>query len=418
MLKKYIAQKYINLFFHLPKAVAANLIYRFPSRELTVIGVTGTDGKTTTSSLIHHILQENKKSSALVSSVEAKYGGKTIPTGLHVTSPSPFFLQKLIRDIVGKGIKYLVLETTSHGLDQYRVWGVRYKIAVLTNVSNEHLDYHKNYKNYLQSKFSLLRSASCAVINADDKSYGLIKSLIAKNPGRIKKTISYGKKGTINLSSFPFTSRLPGEYNQENCLAAAAVCLQLGLPAKGIAKAIAGFKGVEGRMDFIENNRGVKIVVDFAHTPNALENAIETLKSKNRLISIFGCAGLRDFYKRPAMGFISGTLSDISIITAEDPRSEDLALINRQIEEGLKKAGASCKSKDAKLKLDELKKGGSYYFIIPDRWEAINFAINKLSEKGDIIALFGKGHEKSLCIGTREYPWSDHEAVKKALEIK
>lgn len=405
-------------FYHLPKAVLANVVYRFPGRRIKIIGVTGTDGKTTTSTIIHHILTKSGYRAALVSSVEAKYGLKTIPTGLHVTSPSPFFLQKLIRELVSKSYSYLVLETTSHGIDQFRTWGFNYQIGVLTNITKEHLDYHKTYQKYFSAKLKMLKQSRIAVLNIDDNSYLPVLNKIQKQTD-IK---TYGlTKGDYNLLNTPVKTKLAGEYNMYNCLAAAAVCAVLGVSKKQILQGAASFKGIVGRMEFIANNQGLNIYVDFAHTPNALKNVLETLKQKHqkgKLIAVFGCAGLRDRQKRPEMGKISADLADFIIVTAEDPRTENISKINLSIEQGLRQNKNIIKIKDVGFKSQDLQKDKKYYFVIPDRQKAIDFAVQKLAKKGDTVGIFGKGHEQSLCYGVSEYPWSDYRAVKRALKGK
>lgn len=392
-LRQIIPNQIVNLFFHLPSAILAVLYYRYPARKLIVIGVTGTDGKTTTATLIYEILTKAGFKTALISTVSAKIGNLKLPTGLHVTSPNPWELQRLLRLIVNKGFQYVVIEATSHGLIQHRLLGCNFYIGVITNVTWEHLDYHKTWENYLQAKAKLFKSTKFSILNKDDISFKKLKKMAGG------KIITYGlKQADYDLKNFPFKTKLLGDFNLLNCLAAIAVAKVLKIKDEIIRKAIADFKGVTGRMEEIEMGQNFRVFIDFAHTPNGLENALETLRklSSKRLIAVFGCAGLRDKKKRPMMGEIACRLADFVVLTAEDPRTEDVNQIISQIISG-------CKEKTEVYKK-------------PDRQEAINFAICKLAKKGDVIGIFGKGHEQSMCFGKKEYPWSDHQAVKKALK--
>lgn len=394
-LRQLLPNFIINWFWHFPKAVFALKLYKSPSKKLKIIGVTGTDGKTTTATLIYQVLRLAKLKVALISTVEAKIGSDNLPTGLHVTSPNPFELQRLLKLIADQGYNYVVLEVTSHGLDQFRLLGVDFSVGVITNITHEHLDYHKGWDNYLMAKAKLFKSVSISILNKEDKSYQRLKKLAS---GEI---ITYGlKNADYTLDNYAFKTRLLGEYNKLNCLAAISTAKALNIEDSIIKKAILDFKGVIGRMDEIKMGQNFKVFVDFAHTPNALKNALETLKKlpHKKLIAVFGCAGLRDVKKRPMMGRIACKLADKVVLTAEDPRTEDINRINKQIIAGCQQFEKVVKN--------------------PDRQKAINLAIIELAEKDDIVAIFGKGHEQSLCFGTKESPWSDHQAVKKALRIR
>ena len=396
-------------FGHLCWAILANIYWRFPSQKLTVIGVTGTDGKTTTVHLIHHILKTAGKKADLISTVSAP--------GLHTTTPNPWILQKLLSQMVKKGIKYAVVEATSHGLDQHRLWGTKFAVGVVTNVTHEHLDYHKTYENYLAAKAKLFRGVRIAVLNRDDKSFAFLNSQSAI---RNSQLITYGIKNKADFTpkTFPFKTLLPGEYNQYNCLAAIATASALGISSEKIRKAVASFKGVIGRMEEINEGQDFKVIVDFAHTPNALENVLKTIlkfKSKNsKLIVVFGCAGLRDIAKRPMMGEISARLADITVLTAEDPRTEDINEIINQIVQGCLKGGAKERDLSNWPNWSNLKE--KIFLRIPDRRQAIRFAVQKLAKKDDIVVICGKGHERSMCYGKTEYPWSDQEEARRALK--
>ncbi len=385
----------IKNIYHLFVAVFATIFFRYPGKELTVIGVTGTDGKTTTVNLIYEILRNSNKKVAMISSVGAKIGGHDYDLPFHVTTPSPWQLQRFLRLAVDRGDKYLVLEVTSHGLDQNRVFGCNFKVGAITNVTHEHLDYHKTPENYLKAKAKLFRGVEWAIVNREDRSYKNLKLEFLNF--KLGKIISYGiHEGDITTDNFTFTTPLPGEYNKQNCLATIAVCKALGIEDEKIRRTVKDFKGVVGRFEFIETGKDFRVVVDFAHTPNALERVLSTVRPEvsGRLIHVFGSAGLRDQTKRPMMGKIAGRYDDIIILTEEDYRTEDLDKIMEQIESGVEKTPNILK--------------------IRNREEAINQAI-RTAKAGDLVILTGKGHEKSLCRGKVEYPWSEHEAVMKAI---
>lgn len=387
---------------HLSNAILACLYYGFPGRKLAVIGITGTDGKTTTTHLIYGILKTSGKKVSMVSSVYGLIGGREFDTGFHVTTPDPWFVQRSLSEAAKAHDDYFVLEVTSHGLDQNRVWGVPFKIGVLTNITHEHLDYHKTYQKYVQAKAKLLQRSQVVVINREDESFSLITNYELRVTNSGKKVITYGlKQGDITLKNFSFITPLPGEYNKMNCLAAASVGRELGIPDDTIRKALKNFSGVTGRFETIKTKKGFDVIVDFAHTPNAIEKVLATIRpmAKGKLIHVFGSASERDYLKRPIMGAASATYADITILTEEDYRKEDVHKIMDEIEQGYLKKATS------KQKL----------FKFPNRQDAVNKAIS-LAKKGDIVILTGKGHEKSLCRGTVEYPWSEHEAVKKALQ--
>jgi len=417
-IRSLIPQKIVNSLFHLPLAFLAVIFYRYPARKLKVIGITGTDGKTTVVSLIYHILKKAGLRVAMVCTVSAKIGNKEIKTGLHVTAPNPWLLQKLLREMVESKTEYVVLEATSHGLDQHRLLGCNFQVGVITNVTHEHLDYHKTYENYVAAKAKLLKSAKVAIINKDDESYKLLNS---KFEIRNSKLVTYGIKEEADFTpkKFGFKTDLPGEYNLYNCLAAIAAASSLGISEEVIRKAVSSFKGVEGRMEEIDKGQDFTVIIDFAHTPNGLEQVLRTLHQTRemkheKLIVVFGCAGLRDRTKRPIMGKIAARYADFIVLTAEDPRTEDVKEIIDQIAQGCLAGGAK--------ELDYLTSYTSHltapcFFRIPDRQQAITFAIQKLAKKGDVVIICGKGHERSMCFGRTEYPWSDREAAKKALNF-
>lgn len=402
---------------HFVGAIAAIIYFGYPARKIRVIGVTGTDGKTTTATLIYNILKTARKKVALITTVAAYIGRRKIDTGFHVTTPNPWHLQKLIKEAVQSGCEYLVLEVTSHGLDQHRVLGTNISIAVVTNVSWEHLDYHKTFSNYLKTKAKIFKGVRIAVLNKIDPSYKKLKRML--KPGT--RLISYDLDSNNGKLKRAVELRFSEKYNWLNASASISVARALQIEEKAIMEGIKTFPQVPGRMEFIKNNKGIKIIIDFAHTPNALKNVLMVLKSnlknKSRLIAVFGCAGERDKAKRPMMGAISTRFADISVYTSEDPRHENVDDIINAMAKGAKKTGVlEVKPEKGTVFTDYSKK--PVFLRISDRGEAIAFAINDIAKRGDTIVICGKGHEKSMAYNGIEYPWSDKKAVRLALNNK
>lgn len=394
-------------YYHLVQSLLGKMWYRVDTKGITFIGVTGTDGKTTTSNLLYHILKESGRETALVSTISAVIGKKTLDTGFHVTTPSPFALQSYIKKAKEKGADYIVLEVTSHALDQYRVFGIPFRLGVLTNITNEHLDYHKTYENYVRAKVKLLLSSQTAIINRDDGSYEPVQKRLQEKK-YAGKVVTYGlhDKADITPTVFPFKTKLIGEFNKYNILAAVGAALELGVENDAIKKAIASFIPPEGRTEIVHEGE-FTVMIDFAHTPNSITQILRTIKEEmqpaGRIIHVFGSAGERDHTKREAMGKASATYADSIMLTAEDPRSESVEEINSQILKGIDSV-----AKDRKEVAVQ---------SIPDRAEAIKKAV-QLARPGDVVILTGKGHEKSMNLGQGEIPWSEHEAVREALEGK
>jgi UDP-N-acetylmuramoyl-L-alanyl-D-glutamate--2,6-diaminopimelate ligase len=387
-------------YYHFLQALAAAIIFKFPSKELSVIGVTGTDGKTTTVNMIYEILKAAGKKVSIVSSISAQIGSKLYDTGFHVTTPSPWQTQRYLRKAADSGAEYFVLEATSHGLDQNRLAFIKFKLALITNITPEHLDYHKNWQNYAEAKLKLFKNVDFSVLNEDDKSFELL------NPKVDGKVITYSinHKSDFNPKNFPLKLKIIGSYNSLNALAAAASTSVLGIPNGSVKKALNNFSALTGRMDEIDLGQKFTVYVDFAHTPNALESALKSLKAKHpdqksRLIAVFGAAGDRDRQKRAPMGKIAAQNADISILTAEDPRKENVTDIIYEISKGF---------------LEKGKKKNRDFYQIDNRRDAISFAIN-LAQDQDVVCFFGKGHEKSMCYGKKEFPWNEINEVKGAI---
>ncbi|MGZ9166860.1 MAG: Mur ligase family protein [Anaerolineales bacterium] len=429
--------------------------YERPGRKLTVIGVTGTDGKTTTTNLIYQILLAAGLKAGMISTVNAVIGDEVQDTGFHVTTPDAHDVQRYLAKMVEAGLTHVVLETTSHGWAQYRVDACEFDIGVVTNITHEHMDEHGSYENYRAAKarlFSSLEKTSdkspgnprLGVINRDDlKSFDFLNNFI-----KVRK-LNYGlseaadvRAVNVNYSpagihftaqsrdfSVPVSSKLVGAFNISNCLAAlTATVYGLRIKLETAAQGIAALEGIPGRMERIDMGQNFTAIVDFAHTPNALkvslEAAREMLRSatehtestentekKNsesfaisvakhpRVVAIFGSAGLRDKAKRRMMAETSAELADLTVLTAEDPRTESL-------EEILEEMAAGARSKGGRE--------GETFWRIPDRGEAIRFAL-RLAREGDIVLACGKGHEQSMCFGSREHLWDDRTAMRAAL---
>jgi UDP-N-acetylmuramoyl-L-alanyl-D-glutamate--2,6-diaminopimelate ligase len=331
----------------------------------------------------------------LVTTVSAKIGNINYDTGLHTTTPNPFKLQAFLAKMVRKGCTHAVIEATSHGLDQHRVLGCNFKTAIITNITHDHLDYHKTYKKYFLAKAKLVKGAKTAILNKEDKSFAGLKNLakgkvIAYSPK--KEAVLYKELYRTALNNL----HLGGDYNWANALACIKTADEMGISQTKTAKALKQFKGLPGRFEILQQGKGkATIILDFAHTPNALENLLKRCRKMEpkRLVVVFGCAGERDCTKRPLMGKFALKLTDSVVLTAEDPRSEKVENINEQIIQGTRK---------------NLRK-------IPDRSEAIKFAINSFDKAGDLVAITGKGHEQSMCFGKKEHPWSDKKEILKNL---
>lgn len=381
--------------YHFFVSILANLFYGFPGRSMTIIGVTGTDGKTTTSNIIHHILVNSNKKASIVSTVGASIGNKDYDVGFHVTTPSSFKLQKFLRTAKDKGTKYFVLEVTSHALDQNRVFGIPFKVGVLTNITNEHLDYHKTYDNYLRTKVNLLKSSKTAILNRDDKSYEKTLKIIRGHT----RIVTYGlsKRADIRPEVFDLNDYgIKEDFNKYNVLAAVSACKALGLSDLEIKESLRKFALPKGRLETVYDKE-FKVVIDFAHTPNAFLQVLSSLRdnTKGRIIHVFGSAGQRDKFKRPEMGRISEEFSDLIVLTSEDPRSEDPDKIMDEIESGIGKR-------------EKVRK-------IRDRSEAIKFAVFN-AKRDDLVLITGKAHEKSMNYGKSEKPWDEFEEVRYALK--
>jgi UDP-N-acetylmuramoyl-L-alanyl-D-glutamate--2,6-diaminopimelate ligase len=409
---------------HLAEAVGYNVLNGFPARGMKVIGVTGTNGKTSTCFMIHKMLSQAGIKTGLMTTVAYGVDDDIRPQVHHMTNvPVPELMQRL-KWMKSQGIEWLVLETTSHALAQHRVWGVPYSVAVMTNVTHEHLDYHKTFERYRDAKRMLFKLANknrqglrTGIINADDPSASLFAADVAR-------PVLYGLEGAENATivaknveltpdfvryqavtddeSYDITCRVPGSFNVSNSLAAVGVGRTLGLSKQQIEQGIAALEGVEGRMTNIDEGQDFSVIVDFAHTPDSFEKLFRDLKPvvKGKLIVMFGSAGRRDEAKRAVQGKLAGEYADEVVITEEDDRDVDGLTIMNEIAAGAEEAG---KVRDRDL------------FLVHDRTEAINFAIGR-AQTGDTVLLLGKGHEKTIERANGENPWDEiataHQALK------
>jgi UDP-N-acetylmuramoyl-L-alanyl-D-glutamate--2,6-diaminopimelate ligase len=398
-----------------------------PARRLVMIGVTGTDGKTTTCNLLHRILLAAGLRAGMITTVNAVIGDRALDTGFHVTTPEAMAVQGYLAEMVRAGLTHCVLEVTSHGLAQRRVAECDFDVAAATNVTHEHLDYHRTYAEYLGAK-SLLFSelgttppkqggpARAAVLNRDDESYEALARAatapvigygVTEGAGVRAQEIEVSTAG-IRFTAvgrryrIPVASPLLGGYNVSNCLAAFAVAVEaLGVAPEAAAEGIRSLSGVPGRMERIDLGQPFTAIVDFAHTPNALRRALEAGRGlgRGKLIAVFGAAGLRDREKRRMMAGAAVDLADRFVLTAEDPRTESLAAILEEMAVGARTRGAV---------------EGERFWREPDRGEAIRRAV-RMAQAGDVVMLCGKGHEQSMCFGEVEHPWDDRVALRAAL---
>jgi UDP-N-acetylmuramoyl-L-alanyl-D-glutamate--2,6-diaminopimelate ligase len=386
----------------------ANSIYwvakcGYPAKKLTVIGVTGTDGKTTTCTLLYEVLKAVGIRVGAITTVTAKYVNEKneeteIETGLHTTNPDARRLQPILKEMTDAGVTHVVLEVTAHGLDQYRVWGCNIKIGVLTNITRDHLDDFLDMKRYIGAKLKLFKGVQYAVLNKDDPAYEQIRQ------GCDEKctVMPYTKSEWTELSP-----ALAGDYNRYNLAAVTTVAEILKVPEDAVRKSAKNFLGVSGRREEVKAGQNFRTVVDFAHTPNALKSVLTQLRSdlskSGRLIAVFGCTGERDKGKRPLMGEIAAELADVIVITSDDIRSENQDEIAKQIISGM--ADPELRIKNGTLVTEN------------DRRKAIGLAV-KMAKAGDIVLLAGKGHEKSILIGKTEQPWSDVDEAKAEIKMR
>ena len=395
--------------YHYAQAVIAGAKYHHPARNLRVIGVTGTNGKTTTSFMIWNMLRNAGYKTGLLTTV-AWGVDKLTPELDHMTTADAFTLNERIRKIADAGAEYLVLEITSHALAEFRTLGIPIEIAVFTNLTHEHLDYHKTIDRYRAAKGKLFKKAKFSILNADDPSCKYYQDLSSeyitygiKNGENRAKNLKLSVTGVkYSCGDINIETRIPG-VNVYNSLAAALVGQKLGLTSQQIKQGISSLAGVEGRMNIIDEGQPFTVIVDYAHAPDALEKVYDSIgEHKGRIISVHGGAGRRDPSTRPIRGAILGKYSDIVIITEDDSRDEDPTKIAAGFIEGAKKAGKTL-NKDL--------------FVELNREKAIKLALDT-ARKGDVVLILGKGHEKTILRADGPHPFEDTKVVRKILKAK
>lgn len=392
-------------------ALAAACFYGHPEREMTMLGITGTNGKTSTTYMVKSIAEHASKKVGLIGTIQNMIGDEVIETGR--TTPESADLFALLRRMVNEGVELCVMEVSSHALSQDRVYGIRYRVALFTNLSQDHLDYHKTFDNYLHAKKQLFSQCDIAVINHDDPYAdrmmdGLecpIYTIGIHTPaGYSASNIdiqTYGVRFLLRTPAGESSVRLhiSGLFSIYNAMGAAAMMQQAGFALKDIVAGLESLSGVAGRLQSVNTNgRPFSVYIDYAHTPDALENVLTAVRAfaGARVLSLFGCGGDRDRAKRPLMGEIGGRHSDYVIVTSDNPRSEDPEAIVRTIEEGVKRSGTP-------------------YTVIVNRREAIAHALTLL-EPRDILVIAGKGHEHYQEINGVKYHFDDKEIVEELLK--
>ncbi len=418
------------------RAALAHLSATFfgnPSLQVHLIGVTGTNGKTTTSFLIESILERGPLRCGVIGTINYRYGGRVVPAPL--TTPESYDIQKMVREMVDSGTTHVVMEVSSHALDLRRVDRCHFDVGVFTNFTQDHLDYHTDLDQYRQCKEYLFtgiipassKEGHAAVLNLDDPvgeklwqkvSYSKMGYALHRQTGLWASNVTASLEGVGATVHTPggrmeIQSSLVGEFNLYNIMAAIGAAMALRVPTEFIREGIDALSTVPGRMERIPNDRGVEIFVDYAHTPHALERALAALRPlrrRGRLIAVFGCGGDRDRTKRPIMGQVVARLSDLSIITSDNPRSEPPGAIVHQIEEGFVQEKVHPVARED---LDRGNQGGGY-LKIEDRREAIGLAV-QVARSGDIILVAGKGHENYQILGDRKLPFDDRAEIKMAL---
>jgi UDP-N-acetylmuramoyl-L-alanyl-D-glutamate--2,6-diaminopimelate ligase len=391
----------------------ASNFYGNPSEKLKLIGVTGTNGKTSVSTLLFDVFKNLGYDSALLSTVEIRIGEKVIPA-TH-TTPDVITTNKILAQAVEEGCEFAFMEVSSHGIAQNRIEGLYFKIAGFTNLTHDHLDYHKTFDEYLKTKkrfFDELQDTAVAITNVDDKngnvmlqntkatkkSYAL--KTMADYHGRLLEVDFNGM--LLNFNGKEFWTTLTGKFNVYNLLLVFGIASELGFDSDEILQAISKLKRVSGRFETFKSDGGIFFIVDYAHTPDALENILDSIndiRTKNeRLITVFGCGGDRDHAKRPEMGNIATKKSTLAIITSDNPRTEDPAAIIKEIEAGVEPQNFS------------------KYTSIPDRREAIKMAI-KFAEPKDIVLVAGKGHENYQEINGVKHHFDDKEVINELWKL-
>ena len=405
--------------------------FGYPSRDIRLVGVTGTNGKTTTTYLIESMLTNQSLTCGVIGTVNYRYGDTVLPASM--TTPESYDIQKMLRQMAKAGVTHVVMEVSSHALDLGRIHGCHFDVGVFTNVSQDHLDYHANLNAYRLCKEHLFtqiipggHKKAVAVLNVDDPTgerlsrvldYQTMTYSVQRRASLWTSRVEASLRGvgaTIHTPQGPLRieSPLVGEFNLYNILAATGAAVALGISGEAVRRAIDNLSTVPGRMERIENDRGIEIFVDYAHTPDALERVLTVLRSfrnQGRLITLFGCGGDRDRSKRPLMGAGVARLSDLAIVTSDNPRSEPPGDILREVEAGFASENVRPIEKGD---LGRTEPGG--YLTVENRREAIGLAI-QAARAGDIVLIAGKGHENYQILGDQKAPFDDRQEVRETL---
>lgn len=425
-LREYFPERHpLRLLYHKASAIIAAIRFGFPSHKLKVIAVTGTSGKSTTVNIIHYLIQNSGIKCGAISGINFRIGETEFFNDTLRTTLRPWQTQKLLRKMVSDGCEFCVIEVSSHAIDQSRLWGVTVDTAVLTNVSdNEHLDYHKNFAEYVRVKTKLFEGLNLSyrkpnvpkisVLNRDDENYEIFDDFPADlkwTYGTKKAADAMGNNIRLGTHKTKFNLKLPnhaveietallGSHNVENLLCAIAAVSANGIPIKGIKKLMADFPGIPGRLTPVNENQPFAVVVDFSYKPSALSAVLETLRgmTDGKIIIVFGGTGSRTTENLKECGSIMGTLTDEIVLTTDDPNDDDPKVIASIIREGIGRAE------------------GDHFFEIEDRYEAIRYAIYT-AQKGDCVLIAGRGHEVMQTIGNQKIPFDDHKIAKEILQF-
>lgn len=411
-------------FFHLPKAVLANLVFGFPGRKIRVIGIAGTKGKSTTAYLVNQLLESLGFKTAVLSTTTVKIGRDEQLNDFKMTSVDSWDLQKFLSKAVKENCRFAVLETSSHALKQFRTWGVKFEVVVLTNMMPDHQEYHKSVNDYTFSHKKMLGSKTKVLaLNGDDINLEPFKKLDIKQisfglrsgNSFYAKDVAIDESGSkfnliFNGRNQVFSTGLPGKFNLYNVLAALSAIPALGFDINGLEKAVFDLKAAPGRVEKITNNLGLEIIVDYAHSPDSFENLFSAIKPyvKGKLIAVTGACGERDVTKRPIMGRILANYCDLAVITNDDPYGEDPEKIARELISGLTQSNEFFPAEGLRGKENKT------YWKILDRREAIKKAI-QLAKKGDTIAILGKGSEQWQMFKDSKIPWDDRKVAREIL---
>jgi UDP-N-acetylmuramoyl-L-alanyl-D-glutamate--2,6-diaminopimelate ligase len=405
-------------------APAAAAFFGWPARRLTVVGVTGTDGKTSLSHLVAHLLESSRERVGLMSTAENRAAGRELPDSGRFTTPEAPEVQAMLAAMVEAGCRYAALEATSHGLALHRLDGCEFDVAAMTNVGRDHMDFHRSREEYLAAKGTLFRMldgsadkgvVKTAVLNADDPAHGYFRSLTRAravtyglhSPADIVseevRRDGWGVRFRLRTPAGSVEARLgrPGEFNVANALAATATGLSLGMDLNAVVRGLESWPGAPGRMERVDEGQPFTVVVDFAHASESLRRVLTELRSANRgrIIAVFGCIGERDRERRYAMGRVAAELADYTYVTDDNPYSEDREAIIAEIARGLRDAG---------------KREGHDFSAVPDRREAIAQALAMAVDE-DVVLLAGKGHEREVHLPGGSYECDDREVARRVL---